>query len=100
MLIGFGGGMTSIDFGFTMSKVEVKKSPLCKQWFHVIFLRTFCLRAIIFYMLNGFGGDMPPIDIKLIKSKVKVRRITFVKRWFPLYLDILLSQRFQMSSAY
>jgi len=97
MLIGFEGGMTSIYLGFTMSKVEVKKVRYVKNGFMTF---SFGLRAIIFYMLNGLGGDMPPIDIKLIKSKDKVRRITFVKRWFPLYLDILLSQRFHMSSAY
>ena len=33
MLIGFGGDMTSIDFRFTMSKVEVKKNRYVRNGF-------------------------------------------------------------------
>ena len=56
MLIGLGEEKNPIDFRFTRSKVKVTMVLFVKQWFPLIFLRTFYHRAIIltdFYTQKG-----------------------------------------------
>jgi len=91
MLIGVGGDMTPIDFGFTRLKVKVARVTCKNNWekkhcFFII-MRIIYHRAVIFQMSICLNKDMTSIDFELIRSKVMVIRVTFVKtKWFPLII--------------
>jgi len=78
--------MAYIDIVF--NKVRGHTDLLCKKWFSLISIRTFCHRAITFHMLIGLGEDMTPIAFSITRLTVNVTGVTCekCKHGFRLFL--------------
>jgi len=76
ILIGLVAGLTSVDFVFLRSKVNVTKVTFVKILLLLIFLRTIYHRA---FMCDVLSEDKSPIDLGFTRSKGKVTKVTFVK---------------------
>jgi len=79
MLIGLVKDMTNIDFGFTRSKVKVKR-VLFVNMVYAHFLENYLSQSVYIKHADWSRWRHTPIDIEVTKSNVKFRRITFVKK--------------------